>query len=248
MGFVVEAAGLAQRYGSHWVLRDLQVEVPAGVTVLLGPNGAGKTTLLETIATLRRPAGGSLKVLGLDATRSAGIREIRRRVGFLPQHFGYLPSFTAREFVEYAAWLKLLPERQIAPAAARALEMVDLSVRADSKMKTLSGGMLRRVAIAQAIVHEPELVVMDEPAVGLDPSQRMQFRALVRRMAGEAAFLVSTHIVDDVRHVADEVQVLSDGELVFRGSPDELQAAADAAAAGDTELERGYSTVLAGGS
>lgn len=244
MGYVIEGSGIGQRYGKHWIFQDLDVSIANGVTVLLGPNGAGKTTLLETIVTLRRPAGGTLKVLGLDASHPADIGEIRRRVGFLPQSFGYFRSFTLAEFVEYAAWLKLVPNNKIRAAVSDALDRVDLVDRANQRMKTLSGGMLRRAGIAQAIVHGPDLVVLDEPSVGLDPGQRMRFRKLVRSLASGASFLVSTHMVDDVRSVADQVQVLSTGELVFQGTVDELEQLATDDVAGDTPLERGYSSVL----
>jgi ABC-2 type transport system ATP-binding protein len=244
MSGVVEGRGVGRHYGRKRVLDDLSFEIDPGVTVLLGPNGAGKTTLLDTIVTLHRPSAGSLRVLGLDVTTAAGRRELRRRIGFLPQTFGYFANFTAAEFVQYVGWLKRVPANRLVGAAATALAAVDLVDRAGDKLGTLSGGMLRRVGIAQAIVQEPALVVLDEPAVGLDPIQRIEFRALVRELGRRSTVIVSTHIVDDVRSMADTVMVLSDGTFVFTGSPAELERRALADVAGDSNLERGYSTVL----
>ncbi|WP_157408809.1 ATP-binding cassette domain-containing protein [Actinoplanes sp. N902-109] len=225
-------------------MNNLSFSVSEGVTVLLGPNGAGKTTLLEMIATIRRPASGALRVLGESADRSRTIREIRRRTGYLPQTFGYYPAFTAAEFVEYCAWLKKVPKHDIKRAARDALERVELSDRADDAMRTLSGGMIRRVGIAQAVVNSPELVVLDEPTVGLDPQQRIEFRNLIRTLSDRTSFLVSTHLVDEVKHVADAVLVLDRGRMVFDGSAGKLESMSEDDAIGDTPLERGYSSVL----
>lgn len=244
MSVVIEGESFGQRYGRKWIIEGLDFSVPSGTTVLLGPNGAGKTTLIETIVTLRKPASGSLKVLGLDATRSSNIKEIRRQVGFLPQSFGYPKSFTVKQLVEYAAWLKLVPSGKISEAAREALRSVDLLDRADHKISTLSGGMVRRVGIAQAIVHSPRLVVLDEPAVGLDPGQRMRFRKLIRALSETMAFLVSTHIVEDVQVVADTVQVMNEGTIQFTGTTEQLEQLARPDVDGDSPLERGYSAVL----
>jgi ABC-2 type transport system ATP-binding protein len=241
----VTAEHLGQRYGRRWVFTDLSFAVERGIIGLLGPNGAGKTTLWNTVATLRAPAAGSLYVLGADVTRPRERREIRRRTGFLPQSFGYLASFTAREFVEYAAWLKGLGSAALPAAATRALEAVDLGDRAGSRLRELSGGMLRRVGIASAIVHEPELLILDEPTVGLDPEQRVHFRALLRELGDRVTVLVSTHLVEDVATVCGEVLVLGGGVIAFQGSPGALARRAAPGAAGDTALERGYSAVLA---
>ncbi|WP_431932489.1 ABC transporter ATP-binding protein [Micromonospora sp. RP3T] len=244
MSIIVEGERLGQRYGKSWVIRELNFSVPSGVSVLLGPNGAGKTTLLEMIATIRKPAAGSLSVVGVPATRAAEIRDIRRRTGYLPQFFGFFPGFTAQEFVEYCAWLKAVPNKNIVKLSREALSRVGMEDRASQTMRTLSGGMLRRIGIAQAVVHSPELVILDEPTVGLDPQQRIEFRALIRVLSDQTSFLVSTHLVDEVQHVADRVLVLSDGQISFDGSADELSARSHDDAIGDTVLERGYSAVL----
>ncbi|MDG4833996.1 ATP-binding cassette domain-containing protein [Solwaraspora sp. WMMD1047] len=236
--------GLAQRYGKRNVFRDLDIVVPPGVTVLLGPNGAGKTTLLHTIVGLKRPVAGSLHVLGCDVLRRGGLRAVAARVGFLPQVVSHYPGYTVREFVTYAAWLKGVPGRTIGAKVDRALGLMSLSGRAGSRMGSLSGGLLRRAGIAQAIVHEPALLILDEPAAGLDPAQRIELRRVLRTIAGESSVLVSTHVVDDVRHVADTIVVLREGAVAFTGTVAGLEGLAGPGVDGDSDLERGYLTAL----
>lgn len=240
---VLSASHLGQRRGRKWVLRNLDLEIRGGITALLGPNGAGKTTFLETAATLRQPAEGSLRVLGSSVTTQSDVREARRRCGFLPQHLGYYPGFTAREFVKYAAWLKLVPGRLIDTRTEQALDELSLLSDADRKLRTLSGGTIRRVGIAQAIVHRPELVFLDEPTVGLDPEQRFKFRNLLKNLVSQMSFVISTHLVDDVRLLAEQVLVMSNGRFVFDGTVSALEQFGDEGM-GDSPLERGYSNVL----
>ena len=244
-GARVEARGLTQRYGLTPVLRGLDLAVGTGVFGLLGPNGAGKTTLLRTLATIARPTGGALRLLGRDPADGRERREIRRRLGYLPQALGYYPNFTVFEFVEYFALLKEMPAERVRPAVARAIERVDLGDRARAKLRTLSGGMLRRVGIAQAIVNDPELLLLDEPTAGLDPEQRVAFRALLREVGARGTVIVSTHLVEDVGTACSEVALLEGGRIVFQGTPADLSARGDGAAPGDSPLERGYSRVLA---
>ncbi|KAB1929021.1 ATP-binding cassette domain-containing protein [Micromonospora sp. ALFpr18c] len=236
--------GLTQQYGKRNVFRGLDVVVPAGVTVLLGPNGAGKTTLLHTIVGLKRPEAGSLHVLGRDVLRRGGLRTVAARIGFLPQVVSHYPGYTVRESVSYAAWLKGVPERDIGLKVNRALRVMSLSGRAGSRMGSLSGGLLRRAGIAQALVHEPDLVILDEPAAGLDPQQRIELRRVLRKVAGSATVLVSTHVVDDARHVADTIIVLNEGAVVFTGTVAGLEDLAQPGVDGDSDLERGYLTAL----
>ena len=175
--FAVGAQGLRVRAGRHMAVDGLDLTLDTGVHGLLGPNGAGKTTLMRALATVVRPAGGELTMLGTDVTaRRSDLQPLRRNLGYLPQHFGFYPRFTVREFVEYMAWLKEMPKPVIPGAVQRAVERVGLADRADSKMKTLSGGMVRRAGIAQAIVNDPRVLLLDEPTVGLDPEQRLDFR------------------------------------------------------------------------
>lgn len=181
---------------------------------------------------------------GFDVTDSATSTELRRRLGYLPQHFRYVPSFTARDFVLYVAWLKKVPNALAAARTEEVLERVGLSEQAATVMRRLSGGMVRRVGIAQALVNDPQVLLLDEPTAGLDPQQRIAFRKLVRELGWDRVVLLSTHLVEDVGAACDEVHVLSEGSLRFSGSPHGLQELAGTASEGDSELERGYSTAL----
>jgi ABC-type multidrug transport system ATPase subunit len=224
----------------------VSLEAGAGVFGLLGPNGAGKTSLLRMMATVLPPTSGQLRLLGRDPGAYGPRREIRRRLGYLPQNLGYYPGFTVAEFVEYFALLKDMPPARVPRAVAAAIEHVGLGAAARAKLKTLSGGMLRRAGIAQAIVNEPDLLLLDEPTAGLDPEQRVAFRSLLRDLGQRATVLVSTHLVEDVGAACTEVALMNQGKLVFRGSPAELIGRGEGSgAAGDAPLERGYSAVLA---
>jgi len=242
----VEIKDLTRRFGRAQAVAGVDLETGAGVFGLLGPNGAGKTSLLRMMATVIPPSSGTLRLLERDPGQHGPRREIRRRLGYLPQTLGYYPNFTVVEFVEYFALLKDMPGAQVPRAVATAVERVGLGDRARSKLRTLSGGMLRRVGIAQAIVNEPLLLLLDEPTAGLDPEQRVQFRALIRELGERATVIVSTHLVEDVGAACSEVALMSDGKIVFHGTPTELTVRGEGtSAAGDAPLERGYSAVLA---
>ena len=246
MAVMVSVQGLTQRFGFTQVLHGIDLKLGPGVFGLLGPNGAGKTTLLRTLATVIDPAGGAVRLLGYDSREHRQRRELRRRLGYLPQSLGYYPNFSVFEFVEYFALLKELPAGDVRPAVVRAIQRVGLEERARSKLRTLSGGMLRRVGIAQAIVNDPQLLLLDEPTSGLDPEQRMQFRALLREIGRDCAVVVSTHLVEDVGAACAEVALMDKGRIVFRGTPQQLTARGEGFAIGDSALERGYSAALAG--
>ena len=244
MALSVEISGLSQAFGRTTVLRDIDLRVGPGVFGLLGPNGAGKTTLLRTLATILEPRQGKLSLLGWRPEFADERRELRRRLGYLPQQLGYYPNFTVFEFVEYFALLKEVPNGEVRPAVARAIQRVGLEAQGRSKLKTLSGGMLRRVGIAQAIVNDPGLLLLDEPTAGLDPEQRVSFRSLLREIGQASVVIVSTHLIEDVAAACTEVGLLEQGRIVFRGRPDELSLLGEGGA-GDSPLERGYSRVLA---
>ena len=176
----VVLTGIHRSFGKNKAVDGVSMELGPGVFGVLGPNGAGKTSLLRMLATVLPPSSGEIRLLGRDPRGSAARREIRRRLGYLPQNLGYYPSFTVVEFVEYFALLKEMPPSAVSKAVAAAVERVDLGAKAKARLRTLSGGMLRRVGIAQAIVNEPELLLLDEPTAGLDPEQRVAFRALLR--------------------------------------------------------------------
>ncbi|MBD0709072.1 multidrug ABC transporter ATP-binding protein [Streptomyces sp. CBMA291] len=239
---------LTQGYGGRRVIEGLDLTIRPGITGLLGPNGAGKTTLFRTLATIAPPRSGGLELFGRPVTGERDVRQARRRIGYLPQDFGYYPSFSVTDFVRYCAWLREVPAGKAGPATREALDAVGLADRARDRMKSLSGGMLRRAGIAAAIVGSPSLLLLDEPTVGLDPAQRLDFRALIRSLAGAgAAVVLSTHLVEDVGAACDTVLVLGDGRVVHRGTPQELADRATATAPGDSPLERGYMTVLSKG-
>ena len=240
----VELADLTRRFGRTRAVDGVSLQAGPGVVGLLGPNGAGKTSLLRMMATVLPPTSGTLRLLGRDPGSYGPRREIRRRLGYLPQTLGYYPGFTVAEFVEYFALLKDMPPRQVPRAVAAAIEQVSLGYRARAKLRTLSGGMLRRVGIAQAIVNDPELLLLDEPTAGLDPEQRVAFRALLRDLGERSTVVVSTHLVEDVGAACTEVALMNQGKIVFRGTPDELTARGEGHGVGDAPLERGYSAVL----
>ncbi|MFV2084959.1 ABC transporter ATP-binding protein [Micromonospora sp. LOL_021] len=242
--WAVHAERLVVRAGRHLAVNGLDLALGTGVHGLLGPNGAGKTTLMRALATVLKPAGGRLTLLGEDVTGRADLRRVRQHLGYLPQHFGFYPRFTVREFVEYMAWLKEMPKAAVPGAVQRAVDRVGLTSRADSKLKTLSGGMLRRAGIAQAIVNDPEVLLLDEPTVGLDPEQRLDFRELLREIGSDSCVLVSTHLVEDVAAACTDVVLVSEGQLVWQGTSGELAAQGSAGDAGDSATERGYSALL----
>jgi len=232
-------------FGKNKAVDDVSLELGTGVFGLLGPNGAGKTSLLRMLATVLPPTSGKIRLLDRDPRRPAARREIRQRLGYLPQNLGYYPSFTVVEFVEYFALLKQMPSSAVPKAVAQAVERLDLGAMAKARLRTLSGGMLRRVGIAQAIVNDPDLLLLDEPTAGLDPEQRVQFRALMRSLGESATVIVSTHLVEDVGAACSEVALMSAGKIVFRGTSADLTARGEGHGVGDAPLERGYSAVLA---
>ncbi|SCL45090.1 ABC-type multidrug transport system, ATPase component [Micromonospora citrea] len=242
--WAVHAEGLRVRAGRHMAVDGLDLALGTGVHGLLGPNGAGKTTLMRALATVLRPAGGRLELLGQQVDARTDLRRVRRGLGYLPQQFGFYPRFTVREFVEYMAWLKEMPKQAVPGATQRAIERVGLAAKAEARMKTLSGGMLRRAGIAQAIVNDPAVLLLDEPTVGLDPEQRLDFRELLRDVGTDSCVLVSTHLVEDVVAACTDVVMVNEGRLVFQGTPADLTSQGADGDAGDSPAERGYSALL----
>lgn len=242
---VARLTALTQGYGDRRIIEDLDLSIQPGVTGLLGPNGAGKTTLFRTLATIAPPQSGGLELFDKPVTCERDVRQVRPRIGYLPQDFGYYPAFSITDFVRYCAWLREVPSKEAGPATEEALAAVGLTGRARDRMKSLSGGMLRRAGIAAAIVGSPSLLLLDEPTVGLDPAQRLDFRDLIRSLArAGAAVVLSTHLVEDVGAACDSVLVLDDGKVVHSGTPRQLAELSTPTAPGDSRLERGYMTVL----
>ena len=223
MSHTVSVEGLVKRYRSTPVLDDVDLVAGPGITGLLGPNGAGKTTLLRTIATVLRPDEGRIRIFGLDPADSEQRREIRRRLGYQPQEPGFFQNFTVLAFLDYVAILKeLAPREQRRQEVRRVIDLVDLGAVANRKIRKLSGGMRRRVALAQALLGHPQLLILDEPTAGLDPEQRLRFREVVSQVAAEHTVLLSTHQTDDVGAMCDRVVVLHEGRARFDGAPAEL--------------------------
>src|SRR6201993_1812325 len=241
----IEITSLTRRFGSVTAVAGGDLQTRPGGFGLLGAKGAAKTSLLRTMATAIPPSSGSLRLLGRDPGSYGPRREIRRRLGYLPQNPGYYPGFTVTEFVEYFALLKEVPTRTVRQAVATAIDRVGLADRGKPRLRTLSGGMLRRACIAQAIVNEPELVLFDEPTAGLDPQQRVTFRALLRELGQHATVVVSRHLVEDVGAACAEVALMDRGKVIFQGTPGDLTARGEGHGTGDAPLERGYSAVLA---
>ncbi|QFU89067.1 ABC transporter ATP-binding protein [Amycolatopsis sp. YIM 10] len=241
----IDATGLRVRAGRRLAVNGLDLRLGPGVHGLLGPNGAGKTTLIRALATVLRPESGRLELLGGTPGRGTRLRELRSRIGYLPQEFGYYRRFTVREFVEYLAWLKEVPKARVPDLVQHAIERVGLADRADARMKTLSGGMVRRAGIAQAIVNDPDILLLDEPTAGLDPAQRMQFRELLQQLGTHTCVVVSTHLVEDVAAACTSVVLVDEGRLAFQGTAAELAAAGSATDIGDSPSERGYTALLA---
>ncbi len=207
-------------YGRTRVLAGVSLSMGSGVTGLLGPNGAGKTTLLRMLATVLAPDRGRLSLLGRDPTDPAQRVEIRRRLGYLPQEPGLYRHFSAFALLDYLAILKELSDRRARhDEVRRVLDEVGLGGMAHRRIRTLSGGMRRRVALAQALLGDPELLVLDEPTVGLDPEQRVAFRELLSGLGERHAVLLATHQTEDVAALCQQVVVLHDGRVLLDGSP-----------------------------
>ncbi|MFE3472092.1 ATP-binding cassette domain-containing protein [Streptomyces bacillaris] len=243
-----KVAGLTVRHRRKTALDAVDIDLPQGVHGLLGPNGAGKTSLIRVLATVSAPDAGRVELLGRDVGPGADHREraaVRRLLGYLPQEFGHYPGFTVREFVGYVAWLKEMDGAEVAAAVERAVDRVGLGDRIDAKVKTLSGGMVRRVGVAQAIVNEPELLLLDEPTAGLDPEQRVEFRALLRELGRTSTVIVSTHLVEDVAAACTDVTLIEAGRIAYRGTTADLIELGDAAdGLGGNPIERGYTAAL----
>ena len=213
--------GLGKRYAEdQWGIRDVSIELDEGIHGLLGPNGAGKSTLMSILSTVAEPTTGTAYWNGTDIVDSPG--SVRSILGYLPQDFGVYPDLTLAEFLEYVAALRGLDGET---ASARITEMIGLTnlqdVR-DRKLKTFSGGMRRRAGIAQALLNDPKLLVVDEPTVGLDPEERVRLRNALVNTATDRIVILSTHIVPDVEATASDVAILDDGRLETHAGVDEL--------------------------
>ena len=203
--------------GGHFGVRDLSLELKSGVIGLLGPNGAGKTTLMQMIATITRPTSGRILFEGSDVTRRPN--DVRRKLGYLPQNFGVYENLTALEFLTYFAALKGVHSR---PRIMEMLENVNLHQAADRAVGGFSGGMKQRLGIAQALINDPALLIVDEPTAGLDPEERVRFRNVLSEIGYGKLVILSTHIVSDIESIATEIAVMKSGALLTLGAPETL--------------------------
>lgn len=236
MTATVIATGLAHGFGERSVLDGVDLHASGGIITLLGANGAGKTTLLRCLATVITPTGGTLRVDGLDPSNEAERIEVRRRLGYLPQQVGFSRSATVFDALDYAGVLQELhDERSRRRLVVEALDRVGLRDRMCDDVRTLSGGMQRRLGLAHAMLGSPSLLILDEPSAGLDPDERQRFRALIADRRASATIIVSTHLTDEAA-LGDTVLVLHDGKIVFAGTPAALAAIAQGRAWISTSL------------
>lgn len=230
---------LCQSYGNKEALVDVSLTIPRGMFGLLGRNGAGKTTLMKTLCTLLTPKMGEITVRGVPISQAG---DIRAMTGYLPQEFSMYPSMTVREVLDYLGVLsgmeKPLRKRRI----GELLEQVNLTGQAGKRVKALSGGMKRRLGIAQALLHDPQIIIADEPTAGLDPEERVRFRELFCELAKEKTVLLSTHIVSDIEEACENLAILDNGRLRYTGTVKELLETT-----GETNMERAYLACVHGG-
>jgi ABC-2 type transport system ATP-binding protein len=213
---------LSKRYGQQWALRELSLRGAPGMLGLVGPNGAGKTTLMRMIATLLSPTEGTIRWNGQDIhTHGQALRQV---LGYLPQDFGIYPEFTGRQFLRYLAAMKGLPASLVNRRVEEVLAIVQLEQVADRKLPTYSGGMKQRIGIAQALLNDPELLIVDEPTAGLDPAERVRFRTLLASLTRNRIVLLSTHIISDVEAVASRLVILQEGRVLADTTPEALLA------------------------
>jgi ABC-2 type transport system ATP-binding protein len=222
---MLEILSVSKRFkGGQYGVRDLSMSFERGVLGLLGPNGAGKTTLMSMIATITRPTSGTIRFQGADVVAQPNV--IREKLGYLPQDFGVYDNLTAFEFLSYFAALKGIRDRKRVMAM---LESVNLHTVASRAVGGFSGGMKQRLGIAQALINDPELVIVDEPTAGLDPEERVRFRNVLSEVGFGKLVILSTHIVSDIESIATEIAVISNGQLAAIAPPEELLRSAEGA-------------------
>ena len=207
---------VSKQYNNKIAVDHISVKLQKGVYGLLGANGAGKTTLMRMLCGILKPTSGTITFDGVDVSEE----QYRAVLGYLPQDFGYYPEFTAMDFLLYFAALKGIPKVQAKRKANELLALVSLDDVGRKKIKTFSGGMKQRLGIAQALLNDPKLVILDEPTAGLDPKERVRFRNLIETLGKDSIVLLSTHIVSDIEHIADQVLMMKEGQLIFQGKYD----------------------------
>lgn len=209
---------LTKQYENKIAVDRVSLQLTNGVYGLLGANGAGKTTFMRMLCGILKPTSGTVTFDGMDVSSE----EYRAELGYLPQDFGYYPDFNGMDFLLYMASLKGLTKTEAKRKLKKLLELVSLSDVAKKKIATYSGGMKQRLGIAQALLNDPKIIILDEPTAGLDPKERVRFRNLIKELGTESIVLLSTHIVSDIEHIADTVLMMKAGQIVFNGSADEI--------------------------
>lgn len=204
---------VTKQYNSKIAADRISLSLKPGVIGLLGANGAGKTTLMRMICGVIKPSSGSISFDGVDVSDEM----YRDTIGYLPQDFGYYPNFTGKDFLMYIAALKGLSRSEAKRKTAELLKKVNLENAANKKIKGYSGGMKQRLGIAQAVLNDPKILVLDEPTAGLDPKERVRFRNMIAEFSKDSIVLLSTHIVSDVEHIADRVLMMKDGQIIWDG-------------------------------
>lgn len=217
---MLEIDCVSKRFGDFYAVDHVHLQLEKGVYGLLGANGAGKTTLMRMICTLLNPTEGEIRYEGVPVIKAG--ESYRNVLGYLPQDFGYYPQFTAEEYLLYIAALKGMRGNYAKARAKELLKLVSLEKAGKKKIKNFSGGMKRRLGIAQAVLNDPEILVLDEPTAGLDPKERIRFRNLISEMAEERIVLLSTHIVSDVENIASEILIMKDGKIQTTGTVEHL--------------------------
>ena len=216
----IQIEHLVKDYGSIRALDDITLRIGSGMFGLLGPNGAGKTTLMRILTTLLPPTSGTVRVGALDVTRHPA--QVRRQLGYIPQDFGFFKTLNAFEMLDYIGTMKNIPQPQRRRQVERLLEEVNLTRDARRRVGDYSGGMKQRLGIAQALLGDPALLIVDEPTAGLDPEERIRFRNLLTRFSGERTVLLSTHIVADIEATCTQLAVMDKGHVSFVGTPEAL--------------------------
>lgn len=212
--------GLTHDYGKYRALQNVDVTMENGVTALIGPNGAGKTTLIRVLVGLLQPTEGSVQFNGKNL-HTLG-KAYYRHVGYCPQAPRFYPNFTARQFLLYMGAMKGIPKRELKSQLNTLLELVNLSEQRDHKVSTFSGGMKQRLGIAQALLNNPDVLILDEPTAGLDPNERIRFRNLLAQIGAERIVLLATHIISDVESIAHRVLLLKQGKLLVDAAPEQV--------------------------
>ena len=209
---------LTKQYQNKIAVDRINLKLNYGIYGLLGENGAGKTTFIRMLCGILKPTNGTVTFDGMDVSSE----EYRAILGYLPQEFGYYPDFTGMDFLLYMSSLKGLTKTTAKRKAIKLFELVNLSDCAKKKIKTYSGGMKQRLGIAQALLNDPKVIILDEPTAGLDPKERVRFRNLIKELGKDSIILLSTHIVSDIENIADDVIMMKDGQIIFEGATSDI--------------------------